>query len=164
MTHNDLDNQVTSSLFILFRLLQPLVLSKLLDIYDKNVYEESKNEAYQFSGLLLLLNVFNVLLIHQFNLRIMEVGMKIRVASCSLIYRKSLRLSKNALAETTIGQMVNLISNDVSRFDFGTMHMHHLVMGPLEMIVGMGLVYKYVGWTGLSGAIFLLISIPIQCK
>lgn len=90
--------------------------------------------------------------------------MKMRIASCSLIYRKSLRLSKSALAETTVGQMVNLISNDVSRFDFSTMFLHQLAMGPLEIIVGMVLVYNSVGWTGLTGAAFLLISIPIQCE
>lgn len=108
--------------------------------------------------------MFNVLLIHFFNLRILEVGMKIRIACCSLIYRKSLKLSKSALAETTGGQMVNLISNDVSRFDTSTMFLHHLFIGPLEMIIGMALVYDSVGWTGLTGAVFLLISIPIQCK
>lgn len=144
--------------------MQPLVLFKLLNIYDQNVYEENKYEAYKFSGLLILLSVINVFLDHQFNLRIMQVGMKIRVSCCSLIYRKSLRLSKNALAETTIGQMVNLISNDVSRFDFGTNYIHHLVMGPIEMFIGIGIIYNYLGWTGLSGAVFLLISIPMQGK
>lgn len=144
--------------------MQPLVLFKLLNIYDQNVYEENKYEAYKFSGLLILLSVINVFLDHQFNLRIMQVGMKIRVACCSLIYRKSLRLSQNALAETTIGQMVNLISNDVSRFDFGTMYIHHLVIGPVEMLVGIAIIYNYLGWTGLSGAVFLLISIPMQGK
>lgn len=94
----------------------------------------------------------------------MAIGMKVRVACCSLVYRKALRLSKSALAETTVGQMVNLISNDVSRFDLGISHIHHLVMGPVTLILGMSLVYNSVGWTGLTGAAFLLISIPIQCE
>lgn len=136
----------------------------MLETYDQNIYEENKYQAYKFSGLLIFLNVFNVLLEHQLNLKMTQVGMKIRVACCALIYRKSLRLSRSALAETTIGQMVNLISNDVSRFDSGTIYIHHLVMGPVEMLVGIALIYTFVGWAGLSGAVFLLISFPMQGK
>lgn len=94
----------------------------------------------------------------------MQVGMKMRIACCSLIYRKTLKLSKNALAETTVGQIVNLMSNDVSRFDMTTLFLHYLVMGPLEVLVGMVLIYNSVGWIGLTGATFLLLSIPIQCR
>lgn len=111
-----------------------------------------------------MLSIFNVLTSHYFIFTIMQVGMKMRIACCSLIYRKSLRLSKSALAETTVGQMVNLISNDVSRFDLSTVYLHQLAMGPTEIIIGMVLLYNYVGWASLTGAVFLLISIPIQCK
>lgn len=126
--------------------------------------EERKTEAYQYSAVIVALNVFNVLSTHLFNFYIMQNGMKMRIACCSLIYRKSLKLSKSALVETTVGQMVNLISNDVSRFDLCTTFLHQLVMGPIEVVIGMILIYKFVGWTGLTGAVFLLISIPAQCK
>lgn len=101
---------------------------------------------------------------HNYQMKVMEMGMKMRVAACALIYRKALRLSKTSLAETTIGQMVNLLSNDVGRFDFTGQHMHHLWVGPVECVVIMYLLYVYVGPTGLVGTVFLLSFIPFQSK
>lgn len=114
--------------------------------------------------MIVLMSLIHIFLIQFFNFNTMQIGMKMRVASCSLIYRKSLKLSKTALAETTIGQMVNLISNDVSRFDYATHFMYHLVMAPIETVVVMYLCYINVGWTGLIGTIFLVLAVPMQCK
>ncbi len=70
--------------------------------------------------------------------------MKIRVALCSLIYRKTLKLSKNALSETTAGQVLNLISNDVARLDFCVMFVHYLWIGPLQTVIVTYLMYQEV--------------------
>ncbi|KAG5889083.1 hypothetical protein JTB14_004927 [Gonioctena quinquepunctata] len=144
------------------RISQPLLIERLLRYYDANQVEVSKNEAYMYAALIVLSALLTVLCIHYFNLQIMQVGMKMRVALCSLIYRKALRLSTMALAETTIGQMVNLLSNDVGRFDQATHFLHQLWMAPLETVVVMFLCYNSVGYTGCIGIVFLLISIPIQ--
>lgn len=77
-------------------------------------------------------------------LGIMHLGMKMRVAVCSLIYRKALRLSHTALGDTSIGQMVNLLSNDVGRFDSVLNNIHYLWLGPLELIVVSYLMYEKV--------------------
>lgn len=75
--------------------------------------------------------------------------MKIRVATSALVYRKALKLSKSSLVETTVGQMVNLISNDVGRFELATTHIHSLWMAPIETVVVLVLIYFYVGPTGI---------------
>ncbi|XP_056643789.1 probable multidrug resistance-associated protein lethal(2)03659 isoform X2 [Diorhabda sublineata] len=141
---------------------QPFLISQLLLVYETTGTDEGKNDIYFYAGLIVITSFLNVILVHRFNLAMMQVGMKMRISSCSLIYRKSLKLSKSALAETTIGQMVNLLSNDVGRFDQAVHHLHHFYMAPLETLIVMVLLYYNVGWTALFGAVFLLLSIPFQ--
>ncbi|XP_074031100.1 LOW QUALITY PROTEIN: probable multidrug resistance-associated protein lethal(2)03659 [Leptinotarsa decemlineata] len=146
----------------IIRMSQPLLISRLLTIFDTNQVDADRSDAYQCAVMIVVSALLNVLCIHNFNFRIMQVGMKMRVALCSLIYRKAMRLSTSALAETTIGQMVNLLTNDVGRFDQATHFIHHLWMAPTELFVVMYLCYNNVGYTGLTGILFLLLSIPLQ--
>lgn len=156
-----------NNLFIqlcLFRLSQPLLMSQLLKYYEPDQNELTRQDAFIYSGLIVAMSLMNVLCIHRYMFCVFHLGMKLRVAACSLIYRKAMKLSKSALAETTLGQMVNLLSNDVSRFDFAMTHFHTLWVAPIETVVVMFLVYIYVGPTGLVGTIFLLLFIPFQSK
>ncbi|KAK5646964.1 hypothetical protein RI129_005428 [Pyrocoelia pectoralis] len=93
---------------------------------------------------------------------ILHIGMKMRVACCSLVYRKVLRLSKAALGETTIGQMVNLLSNDVNRFDIAVLFAQYLCIGPLQVLAASYFMYQQVGVSAIIGVIALLLFVPLQ--
>lgn len=95
---------------------------------------------------------------------VLHVGMKIRVACCALIYRKALKLSQTSLRKTNIGQIVNLLSNDVNRFDVAVVFAHQIWIGPLECIIVTYLMYQEVGVSAVFGVTVLLLFIPIQCK
>ncbi|KAG9509318.1 Multidrug resistance-associated protein 4, partial [Fragariocoptes setiger] len=102
--------------------------------------------------------------IHPYFYCVQHVGMKMRVASCSLIYQKSLRLSKAAMGNTTVGQIVNLLSNDVNRFDFGLVFIPYLIVAPLQAIIIVVLLSKY--YLGLAptlaGFSVFLLYLPFQ--
>lgn len=97
-------------------------------------------------------------------LGVLHLGMKIRVSCCSLIYRKSLKLSKTALGETTAGQVVNLLSNDVNRFDVAVLFAHQLWVGPFETIICTYMMYLQVGVSAAFGVLVLIMFIPFQSK
>lgn len=90
--------------------------------------------------------------------------MKMRVGCCSLIYRKSLRLSHTALAKTTVGQVVNLLSNDVTKFDEGFTLCHFAWIAPLQTGVATYLLYREIGVSAFAGMGFLVLFIPLQSE
>lgn len=99
-------------------------------------------------------SVFTVFCAHPYMLGVLHLGMKMRIALCSLIYRKALRLSRTALGDTTIGQVVNLLSNDVGRFDTVLINVHYLWMAPLELIVVTYLMFEQVSTLTEDKAIY----------
>jgi ATP-binding cassette subfamily C (CFTR/MRP) protein 4 len=129
---------------MLFKVTSPLLLGGIVRYYG-NPNNSDPNTAYLYAGGLILCSFLNVICAHSLMLSNLNMGMKMRVSACSLIYRKSLRLSKSALLNTTSGQVVNLLSNDVGRFELIAMFCHYLWVGPVETIVIGVLMYREVG-------------------
>lgn len=99
---------------MLFKVTMPIFLGGVVRYYA-NPDKSNISEAYLYSAGIIACSFFTVLSQHALMLTNLSCGMKIRVSACSIIYRKSLRLSKTALINTTSGQIVNLLSNDVGR-------------------------------------------------
>lgn len=71
-------------------------------------------------------------------------GLKIKAALSSVIYRKALKVSQSALNVVSPGQVVNLMANDVSRFELFLSPLHYLWIGPIQMFVAAALLYRVV--------------------
>lgn len=127
------------------RCTQPLFLGKLVSFYASSDADNADTtNAYLYAVGVILTSALNVFCMHPNMMGMQHTGMKIRVALCSLLYRKSLRLSKTAMVDTTSGQVVNLMSNDVGRFDTSMLHVHFLWIGPLEIALATYLMYREV--------------------
>ncbi|XP_047735562.1 ATP-binding cassette sub-family C member 4 [Hyalella azteca] len=140
------------------RIAQPVLLGQLLrHLGGVQGYEEVwKGWAFGTGIILCSLLYLFTFYYHSFNVR--NIGMKMRIASCGLIYRKSLRLSQSALANSTVGKIVNLLSNDVQRFDTALIFFDYLWIAPLqqhstlhEQRCFMG---KYMTTLGYMGRVF----------
>lgn len=99
---------------MLFKVTQPIFLGSIIKYYA-NPERSNISEAYLYSAGIILCSFFSVMFQHALMLSNLNLGMKLRISACSIIYRKSLKLSKTALVNTTSGQVVNLLSNDVAR-------------------------------------------------
>lgn len=90
-----------------------------------------------------------------------EIKLKLQVGLTGLIYRKSLRLSKSTVSDGVAGQLINLMTNDIEKFDF-VFWIHELWKGPLGTIILGYFVYLEVGVAAIVGLVFLLIMMPLQ--
>uniref|UniRef100_A0A452EG50 Multidrug resistance-associated protein 4 n=1 Tax=Capra hircus TaxID=9925 RepID=A0A452EG50_CAPHI len=120
------------------------------------------HEAYGYAAGLSACVLVWAVLHHLHFCHIQRVGMRLRVAVCHMIYRKSLRLSSSAMGKTTTGQIVNLLSNDVNRFDQVMIFLHYLWVGPLQAIAVTALLWMEIGISCLAGMAVLVILLLLQ--
>ncbi|KAK5646963.1 hypothetical protein RI129_005427 [Pyrocoelia pectoralis] len=147
---------------VLAKLMQPLLLGELIEYFTAGETDITKSEAYAYAGGIVGCGLLQAVVASPFLMGVAHIGMKMRVTCCCLIYRKALRLSKTALGETSVGQMVNLLSNDVNRFDTALIFAHFLWIAPLQFVIAIYLVYRTVGISAIFGACVSLIFIGIM--
>ncbi|KYB27064.1 ATP-binding cassette sub-family C member 4 [Tribolium castaneum] len=142
-------------------LLQPHFLRKLLEFYtpDGNI---TLRKAYFYALGLTIFCFVRVFAFHWFAFQTAVLGMKIRIACSSLVYRSSLQLTKTTFDKITVGQIVNLLSNDVSRFNQFGPFLHSLWIGPVELILGGYFIDKQLGHAALSGITILIFCLLLQ--
>nr|XP_054769963.1 ATP-binding cassette sub-family C member 4-like isoform X1 [Lytechinus pictus] len=149
------------------RLVQPIILMKLTSYFspsNANGSLMSKRDAYLWA-MGLSLSAISLALVHGPNFwGIQRLGMHVRVALCTMVYKKTLKLNNNSLRVTTAGQVNNLMTNDVNRFDQLFVFLHYLWLGPLQAIAVLLLLVFYldIGYAAAPGFAIMILLIPIN--
>lgn len=91
-----------------------------------------RNDAFWLSTIVILITLLSCIVSHHMDLRQRMVGAQMRIACSAAIYRKTLRMSKLATTQTSAGNVVNLLSNDVSRLDYGFIFVHYIWILPIQ--------------------------------
>ncbi|KAM6893784.1 ATP-binding cassette sub-family C member 4 [Xenentodon cancila] len=146
------------------KVVQPVVLGKMIR-YFENYDPDDKAGLYEtlsYAAGLSICTIGLAVLHHLYFYHVQRSGMKIRVAMCHVIYKKALCLSSSAMGKTTTGQIVNLLSNDVNKFDEVTIFLHFLWVGPLQAAAVVGLLWMEIGPSCLAGMVVLMFLMPTQ--
>nr|XP_035935989.1 multidrug resistance-associated protein 4 isoform X2 [Halichoerus grypus]XP_035935990.1 multidrug resistance-associated protein 4 isoform X2 [Halichoerus grypus] len=146
------------------KVVQPIFLGKIINYFENHDPTNSValHEAYAYATVLTTCTLILAILHHLYFYHVQCAGMRLRVAMCHMIYRKALRLSNVAMGKTTTGQIVNLLSNDVNKFDQVTIFLHFLWAGPLQAIAVTALLWMEIGISCLAGIAVLIILLPLQ--
>ncbi|XP_022822041.1 multidrug resistance-associated protein 4-like isoform X2 [Spodoptera litura] len=141
---------------------QPVALSLMLTYWEPGS-TMSYEQAVYCATAVIMMSLLIAFLNHHGTYSTQQFGMKVRIAACSLIYRKVMRMSSGALAQTTAGQVVNLLSNDVNRFDYAFIYTHFIWILPLQVVVVCYLIYLKIGYAAIVGVIGIVLqTIPVQ--
>lgn len=83
---------------------------------------------------------------------------------CALVhfFNQILRLSRTATGETRTGKILNLLSNDVNRFDSALFLLHYLWISPVQTIVVAYFLWQEIGVSSVLGLLALITFIPLQ--
>lgn len=118
-------------------------------------------KGHLFALSLLVVSAFQTILVTHNQYYYHLVGMRIRTALISTIYKKSLRMSIAARKEFTVGEIVNLMSVDAQRFK-DVVYLNELVNAPVQITVAIYFLWGMLGVATLSGVLVLLLLIPIN--
>jgi ATP-binding cassette subfamily C (CFTR/MRP) protein 1 len=86
-----------------------------------------------YAILLLLVSAFEGIVFQHFMFVTMQTGSKFQASIIQAVYHKSLRLSSTARQESTVGEIVNLMSVDASRFLHIATLSYQAFVGPLQV-------------------------------
>ncbi|KAL1513745.1 hypothetical protein ABEB36_003115 [Hypothenemus hampei] len=131
---------------VVVRMLIPIFLAQYISFYkDPKSRVKDIETGWLLGGAVVGLSFIKVILEHYCNMGVQRIGMRVRVAACSLVYRKLLKLNQASLGKTAAGQLVNLLSNDVIRFDMISWFLHYFWITPILFIISSVIMYSYIG-------------------
>ncbi|CAH1738400.1 unnamed protein product [Aphis gossypii] len=147
----------------IIKMCQPILIGKLLAYFNtKGQNKTDLEHAYFYAAWLTINMLIFIVLYHLTQIDMVHYGMKMRIACCSVIFRKATRLSNASLGETSVGRVINLLSNDVQRFDGALFYLHYLWLSPLHTIVITCLLWQEIGVSSIFGVAILITFIPLQ--
>ncbi|CAB4387319.1 unnamed protein product [Rhizophagus irregularis] len=149
----------------------PLILQLILQFAQESWMTKDAKDAspksywgYWFSVILFIMQMSSTLFINSYFYYSMEVGILIRTALITAIYRKAMMLSGKARSMFTTGKVTNIMSTDTTRLDFACGFFHVAWAAPIQLCIALGLLIKNLGPPALAGFTLLVIVGPLQAK
>lgn len=149
----------------------PLLLRKLVAWFSGWESSDGDETAFpvwqgwMWSGLLALMGYLYCLVHHQLFWKGMRNGFTMRLQAIAAVQGKVLRLNGAGVAAVTAGKIINLVSNDVRRFDEAGTFAVFLLAGPVELGIVLVLIGLKMGFAAsVAGVATSLLLIPIQAR
>jgi ATP-binding cassette subfamily C (CFTR/MRP) protein 4 len=147
------------------KIVQPIILGYLLVFLQDKYNGTSSSPDYLGYILAVLLGIsclLQALVHHNYFFNVYRIGVQVRIALNTAIFRKSLTLRANDLLQISSGKSVNLIANDSARFEEFAIFFHYLWNANLEAVVVLILLLYEIGVASLVGFGLLFLFMPLQ--
>ncbi|VDK43346.1 unnamed protein product [Anisakis simplex] len=166
------DSDTPSILWPLFRtyfmkFLGGASLKFIFDILHKLIsFTENRSQplwvGVSIAMAMFIVALFQSFVLHQYFHTMFTLGMNIRSVLTSAVYAKALSLSNSARKNRTIGEIVNLMSVDIQRFQDMTSFVMLFWSAPLQVILSIYFLWRLLGISVIAGLFILIAMIPFN--
>ncbi|KAF9165068.1 hypothetical protein DFQ26_000661 [Actinomortierella ambigua] len=122
-------------------------------------FQDSPLEGYLYALGLFLTAIGSSVCLQQLTAECTRIGVQVRAGLMALIYRKALKLSNT---QGSIGNIINLISNDCNRIAESFVNFHFLWSSALEILVVVALAFVEIKVAAVPALIILILLFPVQ--
>lgn len=109
-------------------------------------------------------SVIQSITLHQYFFLVYRIGMNIKSAIISIVYRKSFKMSHRSKNKYTTGEIVNLQAVDSGKIESCFPYIHMFWSGPFQIIVSIVMLWDVLGPSVLAGLGVLILLIPVNVK
>lgn len=138
----------------------PQILSALITFTESE--DEPVWKGYMYAVLMIVCAQIQSLVLGQYFMKMFLAGLRIRTGVISAVYRKALRISSSARKESTVGEIVNLMSVDAQRFMDLTSYINMLWSAPLQIALALYFLWGLLGPSVLAGLAVMIVLIPVN--
>ena len=143
------------------RIASPVVLFYLIEGLQETSKGEDFSRAYFYAGLLGLLGVAQTLIHHVLFFYSMRLGWNWKCALSALLYRSLFKLNAASIGQAGTGRLMNLISNDMTRFEEFSVFMLFFPVSILEALgVMIVLIYQLNFLSAIAAVGLTMFLIP----
>ncbi|VDM75291.1 unnamed protein product [Strongylus vulgaris] len=157
--------EITTAMFTkavsdLLQFCNPLLLRSLIRFTENS-------ERPLWEGIILALTMFttselsSLMLSHYYYL-MYRVGTRVQTCLTAAVYRKTLRLSNAARRSKTVGEIVNLMSIDIDRFQQIAPQTMQYWSNPLQIGLALFFLWNQIGISVLSGVAVMIMLFPVN--
>lgn len=125
-------------------IVQPHVMSKFIS-YFQTQSKVSRNDAYFYAGTVVALSVFHCFWAHNYFMLQFKLEVQIKASLTSLVYRKILKLRPGEISETSMGNIVTILTKDIKTIVHNIWTVSELTIGSLQTITIFYLLYSRMG-------------------
>ena len=139
-------------------------LLKYLSLCSESASECALETGMAYVFLMLCSAAVQTMVLHQYFHRCFRTGMRLNVATISLVYNKSLRIDgagrSTDAKQRTSGEIVNLMAVDAQRLQDFAPQLHALWSSPYQITITLIFLHWVVGWATIAGIMVMLLQIP----
>ena len=144
----------------------PLIMKMMIEFVetynDNSAASQEQWKGYFYGALLFCTLSLQSVLQSQYFERMFVIGVKVRTVLVAALYKKSLRISSAAKKESTVGEIVNLMSVDVQKFMDILPYINVLWSSLLQIALATYFMYEELGWPAFVGVAILFVSMPLN--